>query len=54
MSPGEVEDLKNEVRDLRTDVDKLKRFQSYIWGACAAIGSMLLVFGDFLKRKLGL
>lgn len=49
----EVKELRDELRTLRTEVNDLRRFQSWVMGAAAGIGAILGLFIQNIKAKLG-
>lgn len=45
--------LRAEVASLRTEVNDLRRFQSWVIGAVSGFGVLMAFLADGLKKKLG-
>ncbi len=58
MSPGEtaaaLKRLEDQLGTLRTEVQDLRRFQSWIMGVAAGLGAIFAFMADGIRRKLGL
>jgi hypothetical protein len=49
----EVTALRNEIASLKTQVEDLRRFQSWVMGIAAGIGAIIAFFAEGLRRRLG-
>lgn len=48
-----LEHLEKDVEDITKEVKTLTRFQIWLTGAAFGVGSLLGIFSDTIKHKLG-
>lgn len=50
---AEIDALKAELAAVRTEVNDLRRFQSWLTGALAGFGVLMAFIADGIRKKLG-